>query len=93
LFLLPQRPLVGEIAPGWKIVQPILLTLERDDDGCYIYSDDRFAVYGIGDTPAEALRDYILSLIDYHQILAAHAESDPPTQVLLHRLDLYLVTE
>jgi hypothetical protein len=76
----------GELAPGWRITQPLLLTIDRDEDGYYIVSDDQSAVYGDGDTRVEALKDYIESLIDYYQLLAMRAESDPPTQALFHRL-------
>ena len=86
----PQILLFGNIAPGWEISQPLLATLERDDDGCYIASDDQFAVYGDGDTPLKALQDYVESLIDYYQLLATRAEDDPPTEALFRRLQLYL---
>lgn len=51
----------------------LLITLEQDEDGLYLASDDQFAVYGDGETLAEALKDYIVSLIEYFEILAAHA--------------------
>ncbi len=86
----PQIPLWGKILPGWEISQPLLVTLERETDGYCIVSDEQFAVYGDGDTPSRALQDYIVSLIDYYQILAARAETDPPTRVLFRRLASYL---
>jgi hypothetical protein len=82
--------LYGEIAPGWAITQPLLVTFEQDEGGYYITSDDQFAVYGDGDTRAKALQDYVESLIDYYQLLAVRAQSDPPTRVLFHHLQLYL---
>lgn len=90
-FSLPpaQFPLIGEIAPGWVLIQPLPLTLERDDGSCII-SDDRFLVYGDGDTPAEALQDYIIALIGYYEILSTRVENDPPTRDLFHRLCSYL---
>jgi hypothetical protein len=85
-----QYLLSGSVWSGWRLVQPLLLTLERDEDGCYIASDDQFAVYGDGGTLAEALQDYIVSLIEYYEILAARADDDLPTQALFRRLRLYL---
>ena len=86
----PQLPLLGHIAPGWRVIQPLLVTLERDEDGCYIVSDDEFAVYGDGSTRFEAIQDYILSLIDYYQLLARRVESDSATEALFRRLQLFL---
>jgi hypothetical protein len=85
-----QFPLLGEIKPGWMLIRLLPLTLEEDDDG-YIVSDDRFLVYGDGDTPAEALQDYIEALVDYHEILSARSENDPSTQALFHQLRSYLL--
>jgi hypothetical protein len=82
--------LLGTIAPGWRLVQPLAIQLEQDEDGCYVVSDKVFAVYGVGDTPLEAQQDYITSLIDYYELLAARAEeNDPPSQSLFDHLRLY----
>lgn len=86
----PQLFLFGRIAPTWVIVQPLLVTLEQDEDGYYIVSDDEFAVYGDGNSLNGALEDYKVSLIDYYQLLAARAKGDPPTLALLRRLRRYL---
>jgi hypothetical protein len=89
--LASQLLLRGRIAPGWMIVQPLPLLLEQDDDGSFLVSDDLFAVYGEGSVAVEALQDYIVSLIDYYQLLTARAaEYDPPAQALLRHLRLYL---
>jgi len=81
---------LGSIAPSWRVVQPLLVTLERDEDGYYIVSDDEFAVYGDGYSIEEAVEDYKVSLIDYYQLLTARVDGDFLTQALLRRLERYL---
>lgn len=83
-------PLQGTIAPGWEVVKRLLVTLEKDEDDGYIVSEDKFAVYGVGDTPTEATQDYIVSLIEYYQLLASKAESNQATKELFSYLQLYL---
>ena len=80
----------GEIASGWLLVEPLPVTVEADGADCFIVSDDVFGVYGDGKTPGDAWDDYCTSLIDYYQILAADAESDPPTRALFSKLRRYL---
>jgi hypothetical protein len=84
--------LVGSIAPGWTVIQPIPLTLHRESDGYCVISDDLFTVYGDARTPGEALEDYIVALIEYYELLAESAENHPPTQTLFHHLRQYLRT-
>ena len=81
--------LLGDIAPGWRITQPLWVNFEQDDDGSYIMSDTVSVVYGVGDTPFQAKEDYIASLIEYYQLLASRA-SDPQTRSQFHRLRRYL---
>jgi hypothetical protein len=76
LLPIEQFFLAGKVLPRWEILQPLLLTVERDDDGSYLISDDLFAVYGDGLSISEALRDYIISLGDYYEILSARATND-----------------
>ncbi|MBI1742157.1 hypothetical protein HYR54_03715 [Candidatus Acetothermia bacterium] len=83
--------LIGEISEGWKLVQPLLIRYEKDEDGCYIFSDDIFLVYGQGNTTQEAKEDYIISLIEYYEIIAKKAPySNTATQQLLGKLQSYL---
>lgn len=82
--------LAGVIAPGWQMAQPFLVTLEQDEDGSYLISDEEFAVYGDGDTPFEALQDYIISLIDYYELLAVRAKGDPAAEAQFNHLQTYL---
>lgn len=81
--------LFGDVTPGWRITQLLWVNLERDDDGSYIMSDTLSVVYGVGDTPFKAEQDYIVSLIEYYQLLAARA-SDPHAHSQFRRLRRYL---
>lgn len=63
--------LLGQIAPGWILNRQLVVKLERDNDGTAVASDDLFLVYGTGSTFAEALQDYVVSLIEYYELLAA----------------------
>jgi hypothetical protein len=82
--------LQGEIKPGWTIVRPMLLTVERDEYGDFVYSDDRFNVYGEGPTQSSALADYVVSLVEYYDLLAAGAGADPCTGSVFSYLSQYL---
>jgi hypothetical protein len=82
--------LFGEIAPGWFIRTPIHILTECDDDGSFIVSDDTFAVYGTGNTPSQARQDYIVSLVEYYELVSDHARDDPHTRSLLKRLQHYV---
>jgi hypothetical protein len=86
--LKPQFVLLGKIADGWKIIRELQLAVERDDDGYYLVSDDEFFVYGEGETLVQARRDYIISLIEYYELVARH--DDAPTQTLFRYLKSYL---
>ena len=86
----PQYPLEGEITRGWELSQPLWITVEREEDGYYVLSDDLFLVYGEGETFRAALQDYIVSLIDYYQLVAKGAKRGPLDQALFGRLRRYL---
>jgi predicted RNase H-like HicB family nuclease len=83
--------LSGKIIPRWEIIQPLLLTAERDEDGSYLISDDFFGVYGDGSSISEALTDYMISLGDYYEILSVKAtEDDNLVKEQFYRLQRYL---
>ena len=91
LILKRQFFLSGNITSRWQIIQPLLLTEEHDDDGSYLISDDLFEVYGDGSTAPDAIKDYIISLIDYYEILAISSqEDDELVKAQFHRLQRYL---
>ncbi len=81
--------LLGIIASDWEIVRPISVMLEYDEeDSGYIMSDDKFMIYGVGDTRSEAYQDYVQSLIEYYQLLATRVKDDSATETLFRNLHL-----
>jgi hypothetical protein len=86
-FLPIQFQLLGQIAREWTIVQPLLVTIERGDDS-YIASDDVFMMYGLGESIAEAVQDYVSVLTEYYEILSSH--NDEPSVSLFSRFQTYL---
>ena len=69
---------ITEFPPGWKVVKPISVTLEIDDDGTIIISDDIFFKYGAGDTQTEALNAYIENLTVYYEVLEESISDEYP---------------
>ena len=86
-----RQMLLGDVTPGWNIVQPMWVTIERDEDGSYLATDDIFLVYGAGESEREALQDYVTSLIDYYRLLEERLLSNPRNQPLFRHLQLYLL--
>jgi hypothetical protein len=82
-----QISLFGPIAPTWRLVQPLLITIEYGD-GSYIISDEVFAIYGIGEEMRSAVRDYVSALTEYHDVLSRY--NDEPSVSLFQRLQSYL---
>ncbi len=81
----------GEIVPGWTLIKPLPIEVERDEDNSYIVSDNIFMVYGEGERPEDAQKDYIKSLIEYYSIVKEQAVADShATQQLLRHLGSYL---
>lgn len=65
--------LIGQISNDLVITQPFQINIERDDDGTYIVSDDLFLVYGNSDNQSDAVSDYVVSLIEFYEILKKNA--------------------
>lgn len=86
----PNQSLYGQIAPGWWLVQPLSVTIEHGGDGTYIVSDDLFLVYGVGDSLLEAMQDYVVSLIEYYQLLEARIDTNPLNRPQFEHLQVYL---
>lgn len=80
----------SEIISGWRLIQPIQLTLEQEEDGTYILSDELFDEYGEGETLEQAKQDYVANLIAYYEILSERA-SRPENQRLFARIQRCLV--
>jgi hypothetical protein len=79
--------LFGPIGPELRIVQPLTINIERDDNS-YIASDDVFIMYGLGDDIPSALQDYISVLTEYYDVLSSL--NDEPSVELFHHLQVYL---
>jgi len=71
----PSPPLTSQITlctlhvPGWKLLRSLDLfaVCEREQ---WVVSDDIFGIYGVGDDPAEALRDYESTLVRFYVDIA-----------------------
>lgn len=87
-FTPSQITLLGNRMPGWNFVQPLILTMTRDDDGQFIASDDVFYMYGLGDNPDDAVKDYLKVLSEYYQHLSA--DEDEPSVALFEYLQSYI---
>jgi len=84
-------PIVGKISEECELIEPIMLTLEQDDDGSYILSDDKFLIYGVGETYFAAKDDYIASLLNYYCLIEEKAnEGDPFSKKILQDLQRFL---
>ena len=74
----PEVALFGSIAPGWRLTQPLLLTVRWEMVGqehqCIVF-EPGFNLYGIGITIAEALAEYTSMLLDLFQELVDSEQS------------------
>ena len=73
-FVATSRPLeelllFGKFAAGLSILSPLKVSVEYEDDGSCLVSDDLFAVYGHGENRDKAIADYVTSLIEYFDLL------------------------
>jgi hypothetical protein len=83
-----QIALLGRVTDGWRVVQPLLVSIEQDGDGSWIAGDEIFAMYGLGDDATQAVTDYISVLTEYYDVLSSHP--DEPSAALFRRLQTYL---
>jgi len=82
------QTLSGPLMVGWTLREPITLTVEPDGES-FIASESITTVFGYGDSGPEAVRDYIVSLCEYYQVLEA-ANTIEAYQALA-RLSRYLI--
>ncbi len=75
----------GRVREDWIVQQPISLSLERDEDDTYIISEEVFNIYGHGSSFKEAQEDFIVALIEYHEILKKYANSDSASREALEK--------
>lgn len=66
----------GTLEEGWTLLSPLILRVEREDDGWFVVSDDIFDLYGDAATLRAAVRQYISSLIDHYEFSMREAESN-----------------
>jgi hypothetical protein len=78
------------VARGWTLVEPLLISIEREDNGWFVLSDDIFPVYGDGATLEEARADYVRTLIDYYELLATRARENAHDARELEHLRVYV---
>ncbi len=81
----------GQGAAGWRVGQPLPVTVRRIAGGTFTVSDDIFAVFGSGATWDEAEADYVASLVDYFLLIAD--SQDEPTRAVVEHLRTYLHPE
>lgn len=82
-----ELPIFGKFHPGYRFIEPVTLTIERDEDGSFVVSDDIFGIYGHAFTLREAVKDYVLAFVGYYELLSAH--QDAPTVALFQELKRY----
>ena len=78
----------GLVAAGWEIVEPLPISVQVDEDGQYLLTDEIFAVFGEGNNLSEARKDLVTSLIEYYELIAGY--EDAPSRELLTMLSKYL---
>jgi hypothetical protein len=87
-FIPCQVVLLGQMLPRWEFVQPLTLSITRDDDRQFIASDDIFHMYGLGNSLGDAVKDYLTVLSEYYQHLSG--DEDAPSVALFEYLQRYM---
>src|SRR5882724_12321289 len=87
-FVPCQIVLLGNMMPRWSFLQPLTLTITRDDDQQFIASDAIFYMYGLGSSPSDAVRDYLKVISEYYQHLSG--DHDEPSMALFEYLQAYM---
>lgn len=80
--------LIGNIAPGWKLIRTLPVSVDIDEEGHFLLADDMFSIFGEGDNIADAQRDLVTSLIEYYNLISEY--EDEPSRELLGMLRKYL---
>jgi len=93
-FPVVERPevflLLGPIAPGWLVGEPLRVVIERDEAGDYVVSDSELAVYGVGADRISAMADYKQSLIEYYEIIEEESRDHAPTAALFRHVRRFI---
>ncbi len=78
-------------ATEWKLLQPIILDVERLSNGQVIVSDDVFRLFGAGAGLERALHDYETTLVDFYiSVEAGVLAGRPGRERALTRLSAYM---
>ena len=93
-FLVLEQPevffLLGPIAPGWFVSQPLRVLIERDEAETTLSDASELAVYGIGADRISALADYNQSLIEYYEIIEEESRANVPTAALFRHVGRFV---
>ncbi len=76
---------------NFRLVNSIPVTYTKEIDNSFVVSDDKFLVYGVGDSLHDAIYDYENSLIEFYEILEEGAESNNFDQIQLGQLQNYII--
>lgn len=93
LYSFPQECTVllyGAVHPEVRIAIPLPVSIDVEADGTFIVADEVFAVYGEGISEHDALKDYVVSLVDFFDLVMSEAEQNPAADSLAQRLRTYL---
>ena len=82
-----------KIPQGLKIIKPIYTTVFKASDTEIIVSDDIFYMYGIGSSIESAIRDYLLTLSEFYQIVEESLKGNNRNQVKFTKLSAYISRE
>lgn len=84
-------PLDPAMLPGLRLLSRIALTLRRDDSDCFTVEDNVSVVFGMGETPSEAIAEYASALAEYHSLWERDARDNKPgAQEHLQRMQRYV---
>lgn len=83
-----QITLFGELSDEYRLVKPLTIDLETEDNGNLVASEGVFYIYGSGQTRAEAVKDYVKSLREYYELLSE--QTDAPTAALFGFVSSYV---
>ena len=61
--------LSGQVIHGYVLARPLSVWVEQDEEGMFLASDSVTTVYGYGDTGQDAVADYVVSLVEYYELL------------------------
>lgn len=77
-------------SPNYRLVRPILVSVQYGESGKLVTSDSHVHMYGVGESLDEALADYESMLLDYFEDLAQNhdAISDYLSQQLAWMLEV-----